>query len=87
MFCKFTARGGKTLIIRTEDIRGMLDTTDGCEVTWLIGGEDRTMAVQGTADENLARLKAEELAAITEMQKLQARTGDGYPVLRGRSNR
>lgn len=85
MFCRFTTREGKALIIRTEDVRALLDCNDGCNLTWLVGDEARFMTVQGTADENLARLKAEELAAIAEMQKLQPRMGDGYPVLRGRS--
>lgn len=82
MFCTFTTRGGRSLIIRTEDIRQLSDQEDGgCSVTWLVGNDARFATVQGTAHENLDRLRAEELAAIERAQRLQQRQSNGMPTL------
>lgn len=83
MFCTFTTRQGRTLIIRTEDIRCLYDQQEGgCRVTWLIGTEEREHSdIEGTARENLERLKREELEAIDKAQQLQQRQGNGLPIL------
>ena len=71
MFSRFTTREGKTLIIRTEDIRGLLDYNDGCNLTWLVGDEARYMTVRGTAAENLAKLldEREPPGAVISQQR------------------
>ena len=98
MFCTFTTEHG-TLIIRTEDVRRIEDSVrydlkekvnvPVCVVEWTPNGTERCFqTVHGTAAENLARLKAEELAAIEAAQRLQQRQGDGLPLMpvpRGRA--
>lgn len=82
MFCTFITKEGRTLIIRTEDIRQLLDREDGgCTVTWLVGNDPHFTTVEGAAQENLDRLRAEELQAIEAAQRLQQRQTQGLPML------
>lgn len=82
MFCTFTTMDGRTLIIRTEDLRELSDREGGgCTITWLLGTQVRAMSVQDTAAENLDRLRAEELAALEMARQLQQRQGNGLPIL------
>lgn len=89
MFSTFTTRGGKTLIIRGQDLRSLEDTSDGCVLVWEpSAGQLMNRAIEGTAAENLARLQAEELEAIDRVQRAQQRQQDGRPLVpvpRGRT--
>lgn len=82
MFSSFTTQSGRALIIRTEDLRSLYDLGDGgCAITWLVGTDAHVMNVQDTAAENLARLRAEELAALEMARQLQQRQANGLPIL------
>lgn len=78
MFCTFTTDQG-TLIIRTEDVRRIEDEhvradATRCAVEWTPNGVDLHIRhVDGTARENLDRLRDEEIKAIEAAQKLQSR--------------
>jgi hypothetical protein len=80
MFCTFTTENG-ALIIRSEDLRSIADRVDGCAVMYVVADQVYSAAIAGTATENLARLRAEELAAIEQAQKLQQRAADKLPIL------
>jgi hypothetical protein len=75
MFCTFTTEQG-ALIIRSEDIRSLTDRVDGCAVMWVIGDQVYNSHVQGTAQENLDRLRDEEIKALDAAQRLQQRAAD-----------
>jgi hypothetical protein len=92
MLSTFTTEYG-TLIIRTQDIREIADVEDGCLLSYWLETRMATARIQGTARENLDRLKAEELDAIAQAearqlaaQQAQQRVQQGYPpipILRG----
>lgn len=70
------------LIIRSEDIRRFEDKHDSnCQIAWVENGEMVFAIVQGTARENLERLRNEELAAIDSAQRAQQRQASGMPVV------
>lgn len=84
MFSRFVTTSG-TLFIRTEDLRFIRDADDGmATVEWDSFGSQRAAKVQGTADENLQRLRADEYAAMAEnqeqQQRMQQRAQQGLPV-------
>lgn len=85
-----------TLIVRTQDLRRIEDeptykdfamndlTIIGtqCVVEWeRVGNTLNHRVVIGTAAENLARLRAEEFAAIAESAQYQQRIDKGLPML------
>lgn len=73
MFSTFTTKSGKTLLIRAVDMRVLEDTSNGCVLIWeSTPGQLMDRNIQGTAQENLDRLKAEEMAAIAAAQRQQA---------------
>jgi len=92
MFSTFTTAYGM-LMLRTVDLRRIEDTIEGtCVVAWDDGGDVSQVRIQGTATENLARIKADELtelAAAEERQvqaqirlmEAQQRIQRGYPAL------
>lgn len=90
MFSTFTTNLGHTLLIRSVDMRVIEDTVSGCVIIWEpTPGQLMDRLIQGTAQENLDRLKAEEMAAIDAAQRQQARVAQGQPmmpVLRGRGH-
>lgn len=93
MLSTFTTEHG-TLIIRTQDIRRIEDTEgEGCRLAWNEEDGSHFAKIEGTAQENLDRLKAEELDAIAQAearqlaaQQAQQRVQQGFPpipILRG----
>ena len=92
MFSTFTKKhleAGETardLVIRGETIKRLEDTNKGCVVVWVEESMEERL-IEGTARENLERLKAEELKILDEHQRLQQRQAQGLPlqqVQRGR---
>jgi len=91
MLCAFTTKDGETLVIRSDDIRMLLDRANGSRLTWVIGADAHDMYIQGSARENAARIQQEELDLIARIEdhraQLQRRMSEGYPavpVKRGR---
>lgn len=87
MFSRFITRGGKTILIRSAAITTIEDIDDGCEVTWVESDGLHGAKVQGTADENYARLQQEEIALMDAAERRANRARAGLPmqpVLRGR---
>lgn len=87
MLSTFTTGYG-TLIIRTQDIREISDAEGGCLLLYWLETRIATASIQGTARENLDRLKQEELDEITAMearqlaaQQVAQRVSQGYPQL------
>lgn len=81
MLSKFTTEHG-TLIIRTEDIRGIEDRNDGSTVLiWVIEGAVQVHTITGTAAENLARLQTEEFLLMEKAAQAQRRIDKGMPAL------
>lgn len=80
----------RELVIRSEDLRRLEDLpSGGCVVQWVELDQLFHQTVEGTARENLERLRREELEAVAEAQKLQQRHTDGLPILpipRGRKS-
>jgi hypothetical protein len=92
MLCTFTTKDGKTLIVRSDDIRVIEDAGDDESLLiWMIGDQVQDKFIQGTARENAERIQQEELDLIARIeehrQQLQRRMAEGYPavpVKRGR---
>lgn len=88
MFSTFTTRGGRALIIRAIDLRMLEDAADGCTILWEpTPGQLMDRAIQGTAQENMDRLRAEETEMLIAAERLRARQASGHPpmpVQRGR---
>jgi len=87
MFSVFTKVNGSKLIIRAVDLRRLEDGLDATEIAWDECGESITSYIQGSAQENLDRLKAEETEALIAAEKLRQRQAQGLPaepVQRGR---
>ena len=80
MFCTFTTERG-ALILRTQDVRRLEDTPEGCMLAFVEEGHMYYITIAGTAADHLARLKAEELAAIDAARRRQARVTDGMPMV------
>lgn len=84
MFSTFIKLDGHDLIIRAVDLRRLEDTPDGTLIVWDECGVGARAKIEGTAQENLNRLKAEEIAALAQQQRMQ----QGYPPIpigRGRA--
>jgi hypothetical protein len=96
MLSTFTTSDG-TLIIRTQDIRRIEDAPEETTLAYWEEGHMVYRPIQGTARENLDRLKQEELdeiAAATArqlaLQAQQQRVQNGLPqvpLLRGKPGR
>ena len=87
MFSVFVKLDGSQLIIRAIDLRRLEDSPHGTIVGWDEGASMVERFIQGTAQENLDRLKAEETEALIAAEKLRARQAQGLPaepVQRGR---
>jgi hypothetical protein len=80
MFSRFFVQGG-TRFIATQHIISIADTSAGCTVTWQAGDDIATQRVEGTAQENVDRLKAEELDMINAAVERQSRADRGLPLL------
>jgi hypothetical protein len=90
MFSTFAKDDHTNLIIRTENLQRIEDTADGCKVRWTEDGEILSCRVQGTAQENYARLQSEELRLIDAAAERQRRYDGGLPLMpvaRGRAGR
>lgn len=97
MLIKFTKPNGGSLYLMTGEPNGrpgdglkrLVDGPSPGEslVIWIENGERLEAAVAGTADENFARLRDEELKAALDYEKAQGRARQGLPsvpVQRGR---
>lgn len=76
MFSTFTTRGGYRLIIRAVDVRSFEDDIGGesCTLIWEpTPGQLMDRTIMGTAEENLNRLKQEEVEALIAAEKLRQR--------------
>lgn len=73
MFSVFVKLDGGNLIIRAIDLRRLEDTPDGAQIAWDECGESNDCLIQGTAQENLDRLKQEETEALIAAEKLRQR--------------
>lgn len=80
MFSTFTIGDGRSLIIRTENLQRIEDTADGCKVSWVGAGEPLRCQVQGTAQDNYARLQSEELRLIEAAAQRQQRYNAALPL-------
>jgi hypothetical protein len=70
MLCTFTTRGGKSLIIRSDDIRALIDEPEGTTtLTFVVGEVVTTYEVTGTAAENRDRIQQEELDLIERVNQ------------------
>jgi hypothetical protein len=90
MFSTFTKEEGQSLIIRTEDLKRIEDTSNGCVVFWEENNITHQRRVHGTAAENYARLQSEELRLIEAAAERQRRYDGGLPLMpvpRGRVGR
>ena len=95
MLCTFTTEPGRTVIIRSEDIRQITDMPSGeTLLLWQCGDAIHSEFVEGTATENTLRLQTEELDAMSRIaahqQAAQLRAQQGLPVLpvaRGKAGR
>ena len=90
MFSTFTMEGDRTLIIRTENLQRIEDTSDGCKVSWMEGDDIIRSRVLGTAAENYSRLQTEELRLIEAASQRQRRYDAALPlspIPRGRAGR
>lgn len=79
-----TERGA--LVIRSEDLRRLEDTPEGCMLCFVEEGQRTYTTILGTAAENRDRIIAEEGRALAVYEEMQARTRQGYgalPVVRG----
>lgn len=82
MFSTFTKHDDRALLVRTQDLRFIEDVAGGdTEIGYEVAGVLHTQSIQGTATENLERLRAEELAAMAFAQRLQQREQSGLPLL------
>jgi len=87
VFSRFITRGDRTILIRSAAITTIEDTADGAQVVWVESDGPRSVNVQGTADENYARLQQEEIALMDAAEQRARRAQSGLPmqrVLRGR---
>lgn len=81
MLSTFTTNGGRRLIIRSEDVRRLEDQQGGgCLLVWVEGAENASTLITGTADENLVRLRTEELDAVEAAERMRRRLQNGYPA-------
>lgn len=88
MFSRFIKPNDKTIFIRSAAITTIEDIEGGCVVVWVESDGPRNAIVQGTAEENYARLQQEEIALMDAAEHRARRAQAGYPmqpVLRGRS--
>lgn len=83
MLCTFTTETGD-LVIRSDDIRVILDREDGANLSWMVGDEVHHYRILGTAAENRDRIQREELDLIARVEahryETQRRLSEGYPV-------
>jgi hypothetical protein len=89
MFSRFTRHNGEhTVFIRSEHLISMSDTDEGgCLLSWNGGETTAHLTIDGTATENMERLKAEELAAIDEANRHHQRAEAGLPIVPVRRGR
>jgi hypothetical protein len=81
MLCTFTTASGRTLVVRSEDIRSIEDeSAEVSTIVWLVGNDSHSRTIQGTASENLARIQQEEIENVLKYQAQQQRMQNGYPV-------
>lgn len=81
MFSRFLTNQG-TLFVQTQCIVDIYDSADGtCYVHYLTGDDVLTRQVDGSAQENFDRLKAEELEMIGAAAERQQRVDRGLPLL------
>lgn len=87
MFSRFETQNG-VIYIRSIDIRFIEDGEGACRLMWEpVQGDPLSRTIQGTADENMARLRQEESEALQAAERLRQRQANGYPaqpVMRGR---
>ena len=84
MLCTFTTEKGGALVIRSDDIRLIMDREDGADLAWMVGEEVHHYRILGTAAENRDRIQQEELDLIARVEahryETQRRLSEGYPV-------
>jgi hypothetical protein len=83
MLCTFTTKDG-ALVIRSDDIRSISDSSRGTLLLWVIGDAIHDRLIEGTASENRDRIQQEELDLIAKVEshryETQKRWQTGYPV-------
>lgn len=90
MLCTFTTIEGKTLIIRSDDIRVIEDripSNGESFLMWTIGDLHHDRVIQGTASENRDRLLQQELDQIGAVELHRYKTQQllqAQPTPRGR---
>jgi hypothetical protein len=90
MLIQFTRTSGQHVYIRSEDLRHLEDGADGNTlIGWLEGDLHCSAEVQGTAQENYARLAELERSATHEYERRQLMQRMGQlppaaPVARGK---
>lgn len=71
MLVKFIKKSGKSIYVRAEDIRIIDDQEEKTRLAWLVGNDVSECFIQGTADENYARLSEEERQRAAEYETLR----------------
>jgi hypothetical protein len=84
MLCTFTLKTGGALVIRSDDIRAIVDEPGGTSVTFVAGDTITSFEIEGTAIENASRIAQEELDMIGRVEahrfETQKQLQNGYPV-------
>ncbi len=84
MLCTFTTKDGSGLVVRSDDIRTIVDTANGTQFGYMEGDTLAVFTIQGTAIENRERIQREELDLIARVEvhryETQKRLSEGYPV-------
>lgn len=87
MLCTFTTKDGSSLVVRSDDIRTLVDAPDGTQFGYMDGSGLAVFTVQGTAAENRDRILQEELDQIGMVEAHRYRTQmllQAQPTPRGR---
>ena len=69
MLCTFTIKTGGALIIRSDDIRAIIDEPGGATVAFMAGDAITSYEITGTALENRDRIQKEELDLIDRVNQ------------------
>lgn len=89
MLCTFTTKDGSSLVVRSDDIRTIVDTPSGTQVGYMDGSSLAVFTIQGTAAENRDRILQEELDQIGVVELHRFKTQQllqAQPTPRGRQS-
>ncbi len=87
MLCTFTIKTGGSLVIRSDDIRAIIDEPGGASMAFMAGDAITSYEITGTAAENRDRILQEELDQIGVVETHRYRTQmllQAQPTPRGR---